>query len=126
MAIEECAHDDNEVCTMSVKKFASEASTDSARWEKFKEDWEGQIIRDRPPSCARDVGAAIRWHINRDKFLNGERTYAWPSIDLIVEETGMGRMSAIRGAQWLVDHGHLEVSKTRKGAKNEVTAITLF
>ncbi|MEN3974774.1 helix-turn-helix domain-containing protein [Emcibacter sp. SYSU 3D8] len=59
--------------------------------------------------------AALRVGIALTSFVNWSRGYAWPSLELLAERTGLARRSVIRAIELLVRHRWFEVERPDDG-----------
>ncbi len=90
--------------------------------EKFKEDWQRQLVADRAlPHPALKVALAISWHMNRK-----EGGWAWPGISKLADLTGLHRTTVMRAIKWLEDHGYLQVIRGRAGNQRDVNRYLLL
>jgi hypothetical protein len=84
--------------------------------EKFREEWQRQLVADRTISLtALKVALAICWHMNRRKG-----GWAWPGISKLDKLTGLHRTTVMRAIKWLEDSGYLRVLRGHAGKQKAV------
>jgi hypothetical protein len=84
--------------------------------EKFREDWQRQLVADRTiPLTALKVAVAICWHMNRKKG-----GWAWPGISKLDKLTGLHRTTVMRAIKWLEDNCYLRVMRGYAGNQRSV------
>ena len=79
-----------------------------------REKWLRQLMADpKIEHGALKVALAIGFHFNRSKG-----GMAWPGTNTIADIAHIGRMTVFRAVRKLEEHGHLQVTRTRKGRRN--------
>ena len=84
--------------------------------EKFREDWQRQLVADcTVPLAALKVAIAICWHMNRKKG-----GLAWPGISKLDKLTGLHRTTVMRAIKWLEENRYLRVIRGYAGNQRSV------
>src|SRR5262249_25159063 len=81
-------------------------------FEKFKEDWQRQLLLDREMTAGwLRVGLAISFRLNRESF------DAWPGLNTIAKDAGVHR-STVKPAIAYLEKKHLRVRRDKVRGKN--------
>jgi hypothetical protein len=82
------------------------------KFEKFKEDWQRQLLLDREMTAGfLRVGLAISFRLNRESF------DAWPGLNTIAKDAGVHRSTVKRAIAYL-GKKHLRVRRDKVRGKN--------
>jgi hypothetical protein len=101
----------------SISSKSDDRKTDDSKSNSLeirREQWQRQLMADPKLTLSQlKVAISIGFHFNRNQ--GGQ---AWPGIAKIAEVACVDRRTVIRANESLVDRGHLQKTKGRKGLRN--------